>query len=231
MNSRVKMEKIDFEVTIENYGNDIRKLYTILRPNVKPEEVQCNDFDVGIMNRVVKMDDPVSNDPIVFRIFRMKVLETMTEEEREKDKTKSCLTDRELELEAVRRAGELGITVKLCATFRNGFVYRFVDGEMLTLESYDFEVAKKIAANIAKLHGMDVGAMARKRPVGYLGKESADPESTKEESDFLDRKMRESEFEQFRSYLPSFTELSREVEKIHEILLQKDAYGPVCFCE
>ena len=227
------MEKIDFEVTIENYDSDIRKLYTMLRPKVRPEEVQCSGFDVGIMNRVVKMDDPISKDPIVFRIFNLKVLETMTQEEREEEKkSKLSTVNRELELEAVKKASELGITVKLCATFRNGFVYQYVDGEMLTIESYDFELAKKIATNIAKFHRMDLGELARKQPVGYwhLGKEG-DSGAAKKEREFLDQKMKESEFEEFRSYLPNFSELSREVERIHELLLQKDAYGRVFFCE
>lgn len=223
------MKTIDFEVTIENYANDIRKLYSLLRPNANPEAIRCEDFDVGIMNKVVKMDDPDSNDPIVLRIFQLKSLETMSPEEREKKKRQE---NRGLEVEAFRRAGDLGIAPKLCATFRNGFVYPFVDGDMLTAEIYDFEIAKKIAAKVAKLHRLDLGAMARQRPdrywEAYFGGER-DQAEVKKERDFFDQKMRESEFEEYRDCLPSFTEICVELERIHEILLEKNAYGPVCF--
>lgn len=226
------MKTIDFEVTLENYANDIRKLYSLLRPTANPGEIRCDEFDVGIMNRVVKMDDPSSNDPVVFRIFRMKYLETMTPEEREKDKLNPSATNRALELESVQRASELGITVKLCATFRNGFIYYFVDGDMLTTEIYDFETAKKIAANVAKLHRLDLGAMARPKPANYwFMRREVDPAEVQRECDFFDQKLEEKkrEFEVFR-VLPTFSETFEELEHIKDILVEKDALGPVCFC-
>ena len=115
------MKTIDFEVTVEDYANDIRKLYGLLRPTANREEIECEEFSVGLMNKVVKMDDPNSNHPIVFRIFQLKKLERMTPEEREKDKMVTSPAKRALELEAVRRASELGITPKMCASFRNGY--------------------------------------------------------------------------------------------------------------
>lgn len=226
------MERIDFSVTIEKYEDDIRRLYRMLRPKAKLEEIRCSEFELGVVNRVIKMDHPGSDGAIVVRIFRMKLRASMTEEERERDKSNTSLPDKALELEAVRRASELGITVKLCATFRNGFIYRFVDGDALIFENYDLDIASKVAAKVAKLHRLDLGALADKRPtVDYILGREGDLKRIQEERDFLDRKMRESEFEEYRSQLPGFKKLCEEMERIHEILLQKDALGPVCFCE
>lgn len=156
----------------------------------------------------------------------------MTEAERERDLSNTSLMDKSLELEAVRRASELGITVKLCATFRNGFIYRFVDGDVLTFENYDLDIAKKVASKVAMLHRLDLGALANKTPtLDYILGKAGDLKQLQEERDFLDRKMRESEFEEYRSQLPGFKKLCEEMEKIYEILLQKGALGPVCFCE
>ena len=225
------MKTIDFEVTLENYSNDIRKLYGILRPAADPDAIRCKDFDVGIMNRVVKMDDPSSKYAIVFRISRMKILEAMSPEEREEDKSRPSLANRELELEAVRRASELGITVKLCAIFRNGFVYRFVDGDMLTFENYDAEIASRTAASVAKLHRMDLGAMAREKPaiLWNLGRDR-DQAEVQQERAFYDQKMKEGGLVEPCGRLPSFTKICAELESVHEILVAKDAYGPICFC-
>lgn len=225
------LPQIDFEVTVSNYAADIRKLYSLFRPNVQPESVQCEEFEVGVINRMVKMDDPVSRDPIVIRIFRMKIIETLSVEKQEKERANAALANRELEVAAVRQASALGITVKLCATFRNGFIYRFVDGEMLTFERYDFELAKKVATKIAQIHHrMDLGALASPAPVvsWMLGK-ADDPQKMQEEREFIDRKMKESPFEEHRSQLPGFIELVEEMERIYETLSQKNALGPVCF--
>lgn len=232
----IEIKKIDFEVTLENYADDIRQLYTILRPTAKREEIHCKAFDIGIMNRVVKMEDPTNDKALVFRIFRLKLLQALSAEEREKDKNKCdpTITGKALELECVKRASEQSITVQLCATFHNGFVYEYADGDMLTAEIYDLETAKRIGATVAKLHRMELGnlkTMLRERPLIYssLGLES-DPKELKKECDFFDAKMKQTEFDEFRSHLPSYTELCDELVRIHQILLAKDAYGPVCFC-
>ena len=226
-----KMKQIDFEVTLENYADDVRRLYGLFRPNARPEEIQCKEFETGVVNRVVKLDDPGSNGPLVFRIFRMRILETLSADQREKQRSSASLSNRALELEAVRKASELGISVSPCATFRNGFIYRFVDGDLLTFETYDYETARKVAAKIARLHRMDLGALAGRTPsVYWVVGTAGDPKTTEEEREFFDRKMKESEFEEHRSQLPGYKAICEEMEQIHERILEKDAYGPVCFC-
>ena len=224
------MKQIYFEVSVESYANDIRKLYILFRPNARPEEIRCEEFSVGIVNRVIKMDDPTSNDPVVVRIFRMKLRESMTVEELEKDLKSASPQNRALEMEAIRKASEVGITVRLYATFRNGFIQPFVDGDSLSFEKYDLQLAKKIAAKIAQLHRLDLRPLAGSTPtVCWLVGKADDQKKIQEERDILDRKMKESPFE-YHKRLPGFHELCQEMEHIHEVLLEKDAYGPVVFC-
>lgn len=223
------MKKLDFAVTPKNFENDVKRLYTILRPDIRPDEIECDGFGEGCLNSLVKLDDPKNRDPIVVRVYLLKLLASMSEEERELEKSRPSLVNRELELEALQKASELGITVRLYATFQNGFIYRYVDADMNSFELYDFEVARKTAMKLAKLHRIDLSGLAREKPAVYriLGRD--DPKCELEQRAFFDRKMRESELEQLRTSLPSYSKLSQEFERLHDLIFEKDAYGPICF--
>ena len=223
------MENIDFAVSPENFGSDVRQLYTIFRPGIKIGKIECDEFGEGCLNRIVKLDDPKSQDPIVIRIYLLKLLASMSEEEQEKEKGRPSLVNRQLELAALRKASELGITVKLCVTFNNGFIYKFVDADINSFELYDFEVARKTAIKVAKLHRMDLAGLVREKPAVYkiLGKENPDEEMEKRAS--FNQKVKECEFEELRA-MPSYSKLSEEFERLHDLVFEKDAYGPVVFC-
>ena len=61
------MKTIDFEVTLENTKDDVKKLYTIVRPEVKPEDIEYSEFEEGVINSIVQLSDPLHKDPIVIR--------------------------------------------------------------------------------------------------------------------------------------------------------------------
>lgn len=223
------MKKLDFAVTPENFKNDVKRLYTKLRPDIKPDEIECAEFGEGCLNSIVKLDDPKSQDPIVVRVYLLKLLGSMTEEEREEEKGRPSLVNRELELAALKKASELGITVRLCATFKNGFIYKYVDADMNSFELYDLDVARRTATKLAKLHRIDLSELAREKPAVYriLGRD--DPDCEIERRALFDRKMKDSELEELRTGLPSYSKLSEEFERLHDLVFEKDAYGPICF--
>lgn len=224
------MKKIDFTVTPENFEDDVKRLYTILRPHTKADEIKCDQFGEGCLNSIVKLDDSKSNDPIVIRVYLLKLLGSMSEEEREKERDRPSLVNRELELEALKKASELDITVKLYATFSNGFVYKFVDAETNSYELYDFDVARRTAIKLAKLHRLDLSGLARAKPAVYriVGKD--DPAEEMKKRSFFDQKIKECDLEELKTGLPTYSELSEEFERLHDLLFEKDAYGPVVFC-
>lgn len=135
--------------------------------------------------------------------------------------------NRKLELAALKRASELGITVDLLATYTNGFIYRFIDGEQNKFELYDIETtAKQTAIKMARLHAMQVPG-ASKDPIVYKFLDrSTFAEWTK---DFA-KKQAESKHEELRSVIPLFPWVDDEYERLHNLVLEADAYGPICFC-
>lgn len=228
-----KMKKLDLEVTIENFENDVKKLYTLLRPEISVDEIsECREIEVGVVNSIVMLNDAKSNDPVVVRVYALRLLQSMTEEKRKSQAERPLRINRELELAALREASELGITAKLYATFSNGFIYKYVDGDMATFELYDLPVARRTAAKMARLHRIRPDeTLVKPKPAVFtiLGKD--------ENRDFVladraafDKKMAESEFEELRNGLPKFSTLAEEYERLHDLVFEKDAYGPVCFC-
>ena len=184
------------------------------------------------MNSIVKVDDPKSNDPVVVRVYILRLLQSMTEEERERQKNQPSLINRPLELEVLRKASELGVTVRLLATFTNGFIYGYVDGTMNSFERYDRQVARQTAIKMARLHRMRLAdGMLNPEPAVYrfVGR-SGDLNAVSERRVQFDKKMAESEFEGLRVRLPRYSSLCAEYERLHDLVLERDAYGPACFC-
>lgn len=61
------MKAIDFEVTLKNTKDDVKKLYQIVRPAAKLEEIEYSEFAEGVINSIVQLSDPLHKDPIVIR--------------------------------------------------------------------------------------------------------------------------------------------------------------------
>lgn len=239
------MKKFDIEITIENFQSDIKKLYTLLRPEISVDEIsECREIEVGVVNSIVKVNDLKSNLPVVVRVYSLRLLQSMSEEERKKQTARPLRINRALELEVLRKTSEKGITASLYATFANGFIYKFVDGDMASFELYDRSVARQTAIKMARLHRLQLGEeLVKPKPAVYsiLGKDGNaywkdgkelynNTEFVMAERAMFDKEMAESEFEELRTRLPSYSALSEEYERLHDLIFEKDAYGPVCFC-
>lgn len=135
--------------------------------------------------------------------------------------------NRKLELAALKKASELGITVDLLATYTNGFIYTYIDGEQNKFELYNIEsTAKQTAIKMARLHSMQVhGASENPIVLKFLDRSTFE-EFTK---DFTKRQA-ESKHEELRSVIPLHPWVDDEYERLHYLVLEADAYGPVCFC-
>lgn len=224
------MQHFDFEVTIDRFDEDVKRLYTMLRPGVELNEIsECLEMEGGFVNGIVKMNDSKSNDPpqdpVVVRVHLVKLIKSMTEEERKKP----LPIDRVLELEVLRKSSELDISARLLATFKNGFIYRFVDGVTNTFELYDFQLAERIAIKMARLHHMRLDdRLVNSTPavLWFLGKD----DYSRERRVLFDKKMEESEFEELREHLPNYSSLSEEYERLHDLVMERGAYGPICLC-
>ena len=78
------MKSIDFEVTLENSTNDIKKLYQIIRPDVALEDIKYDSFKEGVINLIVTLDDDKHNEPLVIRTYSLK-MKAQTKDEPKKD--------------------------------------------------------------------------------------------------------------------------------------------------
>ena len=230
--STAKMKKIDFEITIDNYKEDIKRLYTMLRPHVRLDEIsECREIDQGIVNLIWKVNDQKSDEPVVVRVYLLRLLQSVGEEEREMQKNEPPPIDRRLELEVLQAASELGITAKMFATFKNGFIYKYVDGLTNCFEAYDLSVARQVAIKMARLHRIRLAdGLAQSKPgVSWILRDDC-PELVREQRALFDKKMKESEFEELRSQLPAYSSLAEEYERLQKMVAEKDALGPVCIC-
>lgn len=220
------MKVFDFEVTLENSENDIKKLYTLVRPDVRVEDIEYNNFKEGVVNLIVKLDDPKHREPIVIRTYALKI-KAESKKNGDDGFDISKFQNRKLELAALKAASDLGCTVELVATYNNGFIYKYVDGDVNSIKLYDLDTAKKVAKKMARFHMIDLSGMTSDKPAvhRFLKNESFD-EITKT----FDQKMKDSRHEEFRNFLPTYSELKAEYERLHHLVVSKNAYGKVCFC-
>ena len=202
----------------------------MIRPEVKLNEIEYFEFKEGVVNLVARLDDAKNRDPIVIRVYEMKLIKKKVEE----DKTNSKFEfNRVLELAAIKKASDLKVTVKLLATFNNGFIYKYVDGDQNNPKLYDLDTAKKTAIKMARLHHIDLNELTElsEKPKLIVDREMSldkDDLFAKEKSTF-DKQMSESKYEQLRS-IPVYSKIMKEISDLHDLNLEKDAYGKICFC-
>lgn len=218
--------QIDFEVTLENLEADVKHLYTIIRPDVKVETIEYEEFNEGIVNSIVRLDDAKSRDPIVIRTYSIKIQKFTTSTHQGKS---FKFINRELELAALEKASALDITIQLIAKYKNGFVYKYIDGDVNRVQAYDVETATKVARKLAKFHTIKLDGIARERPlVDLYSNLSADPYL--EEKRKFNERMQEGDYNEFTSRLPLYLTLQNEYENLNKLIRERDGYGKVCLC-
>lgn len=193
------MKEIDFEVTLENTEDDVKQLYKLLRPETKDDEIEYNCFQEGVNNLLVKLDDKKNRSPIVVRTYDLK---SISKKQSDIKFDVSTLLVRKLEIEALKKASELEITIKLIATYNNGFIYEFIEGETVDKYGYDQAIAKKTAIRLARFHKIKISDdLVAKRP------KILEKSPTQQLHEIIDKKMKESEHKEFNSFLPIYTDI------------------------
>lgn len=135
--------------------------------------------------------------------------------------------NRKLELAALKKASELNITVELLATYKNGFIYKYIDGEQNRFELYDIETtAKQTAIKMARFHAMKVPEASEDPVVLKFLDREAFAEYTKD----FDKKQASSKHEEFRNVIPLNSWVDEEYERLHYRVLEADAYNSLVFC-
>ena len=247
------MKAIDFEVTLENTKDDIKKLYTILRPEIKLDTIEYNEFKEGVINSIVLLNDPISNDPIVIRTYMLK-MKAMRKAAGKEDLDLEKFQNRKLELAALKSASELGIffyrfifssfhlfinfffnifkligiTVELLATYKNGFIYKYVDGDVNDAKLYDLKTtAKKTAIKMAKFHHINLDEIANEKPAMI---KFTDKATFANATKGFDAMQKESRHDELRNELPIFSKIEDDYRELHNLILVNDAYGKICFC-
>lgn len=215
------MKEIDFKVSLEDTENDIKKLYKFIRSDVNDNDIEYYQFNEGVLNLVVKLDDAKHREPLVFRSNALKILKLRNEgEERTLDPRE--IRRRVIELASMKKANDLNITVKLVASYKNGFVYKYVDADLNNLDLYDLQMARKVATKMARLHSIDFRKIADEEPAIFSMVNYRDEKREAK----IDKQMKDSSAKEVKQ-LPLFSQIKKEFRKIHTLILENDAYGEI----
>ena len=154
---QLKTPKIKFEVKLNNLENDVKRLYTMLRSGVEIGDIDdFYKFKDGIINSMIRLNDPKSKHPVVVRTYDGKL---------SRNKTSLNIQNRHLELVVLEKCSELNITSKLIATFDNGLIMDFINGSAFYIENYGIETSKQIARRLAKFHRIKIDELIKTRTV------------------------------------------------------------------
>lgn len=223
-----KYPKFNYTVRPAKLIEDVKALYTKLRPGTRIENVKTYPLNNGLVNSLIHLVDETTGDQVVFRTFGVKL-------SRFADPTnRTRFVDphnRELELATLRRASELNITSKLIATYNNGLVMQYIDGDIVRSSTYDIEIGKELARRLAKFHRIKLGNLVRNEPLldSYAdGKRDRPIRGNATLMALLEEEIREK-FDEFRSKLPSYSELRKQFAELYQLLLKRDVLGEIVF--
>ena len=122
---------------------------------------------------------------------------------------------------------QTGITVEITGTYKNGFIYKYIDGDQCNADLYDEAVARKTAIKMARLHRIDLSELASKETAVSKFKDNPFLNNLKVG---LDKNQKESPHEELRTELPLYSELDNEYDRLHNLVLERNAYGRICLC-
>ncbi|XP_074108658.1 ethanolamine kinase 1 isoform X1 [Cotesia typhae] len=133
---------IDIKIDENDYQNDIKTIVDILRPEWPKYQLQFKIFTNGITNKLIGVYylDHYS-EMLLIRIYGNKT---------------DLLIDRKDEVRNIRVLNKAEYTHSLYATFNNGLVYEFINGEVLTPETViNPDIYWLVAKRLAQMHLLD----------------------------------------------------------------------------
>lgn len=136
---------VDVDVRADFYETDFLNVLAKIRPEWKPEDVVYEESEKGVtkgrvntMVRCYRRGDP--RDSIMIRIY---------------NRLMEAWFNRRMEIRCIKYFQDFDCTPtpKLVATFRSGFCYEFIEGEVLTnLQLKEEPIWRRIAEELAKIH-------------------------------------------------------------------------------
>ena len=214
---QLKALNIKFEVKFNNFENDVKHLYTMIRPDVEIGDIEFFKYIDRFMNTMIRLNDPKYNHSIAVQILNGKLSQS-------------------LGLVLMDKASELNITSKLIATFDNGLIMDYINGDDFYIQNYGIEASKELARRLAKFHKIKLDdpvhqfKWIEKRSFVDIYSESPILK------DILLLKLNEfmeqnkNVIKEFTDNLPSFSNLHDEFKELHNFMLKNDAYGKICLC-
>ncbi|CAG5074370.1 Similar to ETNK1: Ethanolamine kinase 1 (Homo sapiens) [Cotesia congregata] len=133
---------IDIKIDENDYQDDIKIIVDILRPEWPKGQLQFKIFTNGITNKLIGIYySGHYSEMLLIRIYGNKT---------------DLLIDRKDEVRNIRVLNKAGYTHSLYATFNNGLVYEFINGEVLTPETViNPEIYWLVAKRLAQMHLLD----------------------------------------------------------------------------
>ena len=217
----LKARKIKFEVKFDNLENDVKQLYTLLRPGVETGDIESFPIKKGAMNSMIRLDDPKSKHPVVVRTFDSKFARNNT--------YINNIHNRDIEMVVLEKSSELNIAPKLIATFDNGLIMEFINGSEFYVQNYGIETSREFARRLAKFHKIKLDDFVEKRPIADEFSEKGpflDEKLIKEMDEFMEQN--KNIIMEYTSNLTSFSNLQKEFKDLHDLILKKKAYGQIC---
>lgn len=135
-----------FKVTIDKVEPEkgIKSLMQKIKPEIDSDELEFVEFNEGISNKLVgcRKRGASRKDLHLFRLYGNKT---------------ELFIDRKMELETFKLLYSKGYGPPVFATFENGIVYGFVEGEVLDCVTIcDDHISKLIAEHMAELHAIPI---------------------------------------------------------------------------
>ena len=220
---QLKVPKIKFKVNLNNLESDVKYLYTMIRPGVEIGNIQLFSIKKGLVNSMIRLNDPKNQHPIVVRTFEGKISPNETR--------LNNIRNRVLELTVFEKSSELNITTKLIATFDNGLIMDYINGSDFYPQNYDIETSKELARRLAKFHKIKLDELNETRPIVDEASENGliKDENLRKSRDELIEKNKNVIME-YTNNLPSFSNLQKEFKYLHDFIHKNDAYGHICLC-
>ena len=219
----LKAREIKFEVNLNNLEKDVKHLYTMIRPGVEICNIQLFSIKKGFVNSMIRLNDPKNQHPIIVRTFGGKLSPNET--------YLNMNHNRDLELVVLEKASKLNITSKLIATFDNGLIMDYINGSDFYPQNYDIETSKELARRLAKFHKIKLDELNKTRPVVDEFSENGiirDKNLKKSRDELIEKN--KSVIMEYTNDLPSFSNLQKEFNYLHDFIHKNDAYGHICLC-
>ncbi|XP_053597991.1 ethanolamine kinase 1 [Microplitis demolitor] len=201
---------IDLTIDENDYQDDIKQIVDILRKHWPKDQLEFKIFTNGITNKLIGVYYPGHyNEMLLVRIYGNKT---------------DLLINRKDEVKNIRVLHKAGHTHSLYATFNNGLVYEFLNGEVLTPETIiNPDIYWLVAKRLAQMHLLN----PREYLSDYGGEGPREPIIWKKTEKFMELMPRSFDDDlkqaRFEKMIKPFQVLEEEYKLLKDNLIKLDS--------